>query len=105
MIYHLKYKDVIVARVEVSDTDVARGAIKEMVEFWMGWEMELDRDGGDYTRCFLRRLTNYILTFGEPPQETEGWYPLDGSWGIKVLESSPWEFDTDQISIDLELTE
>lgn len=101
MIYLLKYDDNEIARVEVEDRDDAREAIKEMVEFWMGWKQMLEQHNGDYTRCWLRRLGLFLLNHRKAPgHDDEGWYPLDGSKGIKLLNHWPWEFDMTAITIE-----
>jgi hypothetical protein len=99
MIYEIKHDDQIIARVEIDDSETARTSIKEMVEFWAFWKTALAKDGGDYARCFLRKLAHYMLASGMIPRGEEGWYPLDGSRGIKVLKFWPFEFDPEQTSI------
>lgn len=102
MIYEIRHDDIDLARVEIDDSETARAAIKEMVEFWAWWETALAKDGGDYTRCWLRKLAHYILANGQPPRDEEGWYPLDGSKGVKLLNFWPWEFDPEQTTIAAE---
>lgn len=102
MTYEITHQENLVARVEIDDSETARAAIKEMVEFWAWWQTALAKDGGDYTRCWLRKLAQYILHNGQPPRDEEGWYPLDGSKGIKLLGSWAWEFDPEETVITAE---
>lgn len=88
------------ATVTITKTPETDLLIKEMVEFWMNWELELRAAKGDYTLCWLRKLMMYILRHGHAPDRDEGWYPFDGSFGITVEHVMPFEFDADEIRID-----
>lgn len=103
MIYEVSYDGERIARVEILDGSTSRLAIKEMVEFWMGWEKSLADSGGSYVECWLRKLVLHILTHGHPPSaHDEGWYPLEGSKHIWLRDFWPWQFDPGQIQIDPE---
>lgn len=96
--YTLEYDSYELARVQI-DPATADQPIKEMVEFWACWEWRLKRCGGDYTKTFLTMLAKRILNHGDVPKDEEGWYPLDGSNGVKVLSVTPYEYDHDLIEI------
>ena len=99
MIYHLTYDDQEIAMVEIRDSEASRAAIKEMVQFWSGWQQALHLARGDYTDCWLRKLARFIVISGFEPCNEEGWYPLDGSKDIKLLSLTPWEIDESRIDV------
>lgn len=81
-------------------------AMEEMVKFWMGWEGRLDSNDGDIIKTFLQSLgreIQYILYEHEYNvigvinefKEREGWFDMDGRYGIKIL-------STDDLSISHE---
>lgn len=100
MITHrINYDGITLATVEI-DEEKAAEAIKEMVEFWASAQDDLREEKGDYTRAWLRRLGRHIVREYEPPRrDEEGWHPLDGSHGIKLVSWEAWEADDDLFSI------
>jgi len=99
MIYHLSYDHTPIAKVEITDSPSSKTAIREMVEFWAGWESDLEAANGDYTKCWLTKLARHILYHGSSPRDEEGWYPLNGEHHIWVRNVLPYEFDEDLIQI------
>ncbi len=90
------------------DSKKAEAPIKDMVEFWSGWEGNLRDSDDDYTICFLRNLAMFVLREGRKPSgvvdgegEDEGWVPLDGTYGITVNKVLPHEFDRDLVEIEI----
>lgn len=86
-------------------------AIKEMVDFWADSEDELDGNGGDYTKTFLQYLGRAAMLDGISEnhnllgvlsyfEENEGWYPMDGSYGIKITYVEELEFSNDQFQVE-----
>jgi hypothetical protein len=87
--------------------------IQEMVNFWSGSEQRLDENEGDYVKTFLKQLCREVIsitasrnlsTYGviEQMKGEEGWCPLDGSCGIKLVsQSEPELYDQE----DFEITE
>lgn len=82
--------------------------IKDMVEFWSGYLYKLKYEKGDYTRTWLKMLLTEILNneCGENIskqleyfQNCEGFYPLDGSYGITLIDVSYPSFDEDDFNI------
>ena len=100
MKYRLSYNGDDVAEVEITKSSVSDAAIKDMVEFWSNWERLLGECGGDYTLCWLRKLTRFILIYGRPPHDEEGWYNLDGSKDINIVSLARWEFDDYGIDVE-----
>jgi hypothetical protein len=78
------------------DHENADKHIKDLAEFWAGWEHDLRVCGGDYTKLFLRNLAykvwremvshdwslNGVLSLFEG---VEGWYQMDGTYGIRII--------------------
>lgn len=104
MIYNLSYDDIPIARVEITDSFLSKAAIREMVEFWAGWESDLEEANGDHIKCWLTKLAAHILANRKAPDDEEGWYPLDGSKHIWVKNVWPYEFDEDLVQIEEEST-
>lgn len=83
--------------------------IKQMVDFWLGAEERLDDANGDYTVAWLKQVGEKLFRFAvrdlslygclEEFKDMEGWAPLDGSFGIKLL-----DVETYAPEIDIVLT-
>lgn len=93
------------------DEEKAKDAIQSTVEFWSGWEEDLDYCDGDYTQCFLRKLgiqlTILSLHYGfnkvgmiEYMRKEEGWAYLDGSYGITLQDVEIAYISIDDIWIE-----
>ena len=98
--HKIEYDGLTLATVEI-DEEKAADPIKEMVEFWASGEDDLATEDGDYTRAWLLRLGRFIVRQNAPPRDgDEGWYPLDGTHGIKLVSWDTWEADDDLFSIE-----
>jgi len=82
--------------------------LKQMVEFWANTSEDLEREGGNYLKCWLKILLDEILNNGigdslekqlEYFEEVEGFYPLDGTYGIRLLQISSPIFDKENYNI------
>lgn len=80
-------------------------AIKDMVDFWTGSDNRLRDNDGNYLNTFLKQLATKVIglladgnfsTYGiiEEMKDQEGWCKLDGSFGIKLLDVTSPEMDT-----------
>jgi len=102
MKYQLQYNSEDLIDLEITDEPLATAYMKETVEFWADWEDDLKRAGGDYMAVFFRSLMLFFLNNKRLPcedsHEDEGWYPLDGSHGIKATYWDVFEVDEDLIS-------
>lgn len=103
MKYTVEYDYIDLVEIEITDPAKATSAIKEMVEFWGAWEDRLAFNKGDYMRTWLKQLGRYIFHHGKPPANEEGWYDLDGTYGIKLISHFPWEHDIEDE--DMSITE
>jgi hypothetical protein len=97
--YDLYFDSNLIARVEINE-EKSKMAIQEMVEFWMGWKDKLEENDGDYIQTWLKQLVIYIVRMGSSPSNQEGWYPLDGSHGIKLEKWSRYIPDDRLIEIE-----
>jgi hypothetical protein len=105
--FDLEYDMLPLCRVEIAPERAAK-PIQEMVNFWSESEYRLNENGRDYLRTWLKQLGAFILrngrapgvgSFGQPVED-EGWFKLDGSHGIKVINVEPFEPDEDGIIIE-----
>lgn len=96
--------------VEIDEAKAAP-AIKQMVEFWTGWERALDNNDGDYTKTFLENLACQCLTIAishnynatgiiREFEKLEGWCPMDGRQGIKITDVYCYSLDRDEFSVE-----
>lgn len=88
-----------------------KDAIRETVEFWSGWEFELDLCDDDYLLCFLKKLGRKLvlvqLQHGwllngaiSYMAAEEGWPPLDGSCGITLVAVDTADVDIGDIRVE-----
>ncbi len=97
--YRICYEGDVCAEIEI-DHPKADPLIKEMVQFWMGWEKKYKANGNDYTKTWLMMLVKRVLHNTPPDPTDEGWIPLDGSQGIELTFTCPWYPNEDLIEID-----
>lgn len=99
MTYSLEYEGYPLATVTIPETPRVEAAIKEMVEFWMGWEERLEDEGDDYHRVWLKDLAMYLLrNEGDTPSGKEGWVHFN-EFDIVVDDVFPHEFYREEIAI------
>ena len=82
--------------------------MKEMVEFWSGWENRLGWNDGDYVKTFLQQVASWCWTprlqynpWGVRTyfDDREGWVPLDGSNGINILQSETISIEDEDFDV------
>lgn len=68
--------------------------MKEMVDFWVGFEYRLNDNNGNYFETFLKQLCHEVMILGLDKNvlgiisefnNREGWWKIDGTEGIKLL--------------------
>jgi len=85
--------------------------IKNMVEFWSGWEYHVSTNNGDYVQAFLKTLAADIqdVALGmnyntqgvrSAYDDREGWCKMDGTDGIDILQHSTIEWDADDFEVE-----
>ena len=86
-------------------------AIKEMVEFWGGWQSRLRENKGDYTTTFIKQIAKYSFIEGLEndwneegivsywSKWNEGFYPLP-EIGVNITYFNCPEVDFDEISFE-----
>lgn len=90
--YELFYDGTLILCVHIDQrrTEEVNSALKEMVEFWSGWEERLAANDDDFLKTWFRQLIRETILRGVPC-DREGWVPLDGSCGIRVEVVEHWE--------------
>lgn len=96
----------------VIDHEKANKHIKEMVEFWHGWEKRMKDNNDNYTSIFLKQLgfevfyqimsegynlTGILYLFSEGH---EGWCRMDGTFGITIISVDESDIDEDDFSFE-----
>jgi len=98
--YNIYYHDQWLATILI-DKSKSEDSIKEMVQFWGNWEQRLLNNNGNYIKTWINQLISHIIYSGKPPdKDDEGWVPLDGLYGITLVNWSRYEFDEDLVEIE-----
>ena len=94
------------AKVEIADD--AEPKMREQLMYWAGGEYRLASAGGEVERAFLimlgqalvREAMDYTIE-GVLARfaDREGWYPLDGSAGVRLVSIDNWEFYEDEFEL------
>lgn len=97
------------AILEINDDEKTKEAMKEQLMFFMGGQKMIDQADGDITRAYLESISKHILIesmrFTSPKGvieaigEYEGFIPLDGSCGVKLVSVDTWEFSDSSFDI------
>tara|TARA_R110002072_G_scaffold299355_1_gene474683 strand:+ start:379 stop:744 length:366 start_codon:yes stop_codon:yes gene_type:complete len=95
--------------VEINPCDKTLAGMKEQLLFWTGGEGCIDAEDGDIESAFLKMLAAEILPLSQEYNlrginnyfnEAEGWLPVDGTFGVKVIDLSAWEFMRHEMDVD-----
>lgn len=111
--YHIEFTPIYWECTIRIDEEKARQPIREMVEFWHGWESHLDDNDGDYTKTFIQQISRTILYMvagrnlningvRNEFNNLEGWCKMDGTHGIEILSVDEVEFHYDDFEIEEE---
>ena len=71
--YRIRYDGDLMVTVRINHGPKTDEAIRDMVQFWAGWEARLREANGDYTTAFLRQLGRHVMYNRELPKDEEGW--------------------------------
>lgn len=82
------------------DHQLAETPIKEMVEFWSGWEYDLEENNNNYTTTWLKNLIRFYIRRGRIPKNDEGWCSFEGKFGITVKSLDYFDISDDNINIE-----
>lgn len=94
------------AVVEIADDSTDK--MKEQVQFWVHGEQWIKEADGDVELAYLRMLGQSLIAesmqwnlYGilKEWENREGWYPLDGSGGVKLVSVDRWEFSDDDFQV------
>lgn len=90
------------AEVEVDTSEQTIKHMKEQILFWANGKQRIYDEDGDVLTAYLKMLGEELLTIAVAPvsvesvilefKDLEGWAPLDGSFGAKLLSIDQWEF-------------
>jgi hypothetical protein len=92
------------------DEELAKEPIKEIVEYWAGWQKWLKINDGDYTKTFLEDLGRILVRLSISLtlegilghfETREGYCPLDGTCGIKIISVDEFVFDLEYTVTEL----
>jgi hypothetical protein len=104
--YQLTYADGYEMRVEIDHSILTEEKLHELNNFWGGARERLIRDS--VLNAVLKMLCSTFMAESVDRMdveaafnsgEIEGWPPLDGSWGIKLLDYEPFEFVSDLVDV------
>ena len=94
------------------DEEKAKKPIKEMIEFWWGWKNRLKIYDGNYTKLFLLQLGAQIFQMvcedglnlhsilEQFNNGIEGWYEMNGKYGIRIVDVDNIIVEYDDFSIE-----
>jgi hypothetical protein len=106
--YQLTYADGYDMTVEVDHSILTDEKAHELNNFWSGAQDRIDRRRGDIIETVLTMLCVEFMQLSvehlDPEAafnngEVEGWPPLDGSWGIKLVHYEPFEFESALVDV------
>lgn len=101
--YKIEHRDTDQEFIVEIDEAKAAEVIKQMVEFWTGWEFELELNDGDYITTFCKQLGSKltlltaeylhynVVGIREDLIECEGWYACREEFGIKLISITPFD--------------
>ena len=93
------------------DREIATDELLHSINsFWIDDDWRLDQADGDVLKAVLTMLCTKVLrmsvehldvksVFQKPNGETEGWPPLDGSYGITLVRYDELDLDRDDVRI------
>ena len=105
--FELKY-DWWEAVLQIDDTPKAREAMQEQLLFWTGGEDLIDDAENDIVQAYIWQTAPIIIDTSMRKNNTgiinefkemEGFLPLDGGCGVKLIESECWEFGHEEFQI------
>ena len=90
------------AVVEVNNSLETKESMKEQLLFFMGGQRLIDGAEGDIEEAYLKSLGGQLIRLSmdynlygvlEEIDEMEGWLPVRGKYGVKLISVDPWDFD------------
>ena len=95
--------------VEIEQNQQTLDYMKEQLLFWSGGQRRIDKENGDIEKAYLKMLGYELILMSidynlygilSEFKDKEGWYSLDGSYGVKLISIDEWEFDKDEFYIE-----
>lgn len=90
------------ARFEVNAVPKTLEAMEEAVRFWVCGDERLEQSEGDVMQAYFKLLCQEMIVESielnkvgmlRHFKEAEGWFPLDGSKGVTLLDVSGFKFE------------
>ena len=94
---------------EIDRSDKTIETMKDQILFWMSGEDRIEKEGGDIEKAYLKMVSQEmidetmrfnlkgILSYFE---DAEGYAPLNGEYGVKLISVDNWKFDEDDFFIE-----
>lgn len=89
------------ALIEINDNQETREAIKRQLLSFSDGQQLIDAEGGDIIQAYLKQMSTQLITASidctlsgvvKLYQQKDGFIPLDGSKGVKLLSIDNWVF-------------
>lgn len=89
------------ALLEISDNQETKEAIKKQLLFFSDGQKLLDAENGDVIQAYLKQMSTQFITASidctqsgvmKLFQDKDGFVPIDGSKGVKLLSIDNWVF-------------
>jgi len=97
------------AEVEIDESEKTLEIMRSQIMFWMDGEKELVRYDGNAEKAYLKMLGQELLPMSREYnlsgilsefEDLEGWAPLDGSFGVKLISVDSWYFEKNDIRLE-----
>lgn len=105
--YELNYANAY-ALVDIDDEKCTEKLLHELNDFWWDAGEVLDHAGGNITKAVLTRLCTKLMIMSVHHFDAmermltgreDGWPPLDGSYGITLVQMDDFEFELDEVTV------
>jgi hypothetical protein len=99
------------AVVDVDDTPETLEYMKEQILFWMVGEERLKKFNNHIIDAYIEMLSSQLIVLSMDYNEyginqkflnMEGWYPIDGTYGVKLISCFNWFFEEDNFDVSCE---
>jgi len=98
------------AVLEVDESKATKAVMKEQLLFWLGGQDRINEADGDVEKAYLKMLAGRLILLSmewnvegvkDQIKESEGWVPIDGTYGVKLVSIDAWEFSEAEIFFDV----
>lgn len=94
---------------QINDTPETREGMQEQLLFWTGGEDLIEDAEGDIVQAYIRQTAPVIASLSlrkiKPGiilefNDMEGFLPINGDCGVKLIESDTWDFGPEEFQIE-----